>query len=56
MQTIEYSGIFLSYFSDENTTCIPATKEHYLTFVYSGELEFELEDKQIFLTLVNVCF
>lgn len=48
MQTIEYSGIFLSYFSDEDTTCIPAAKEHYLTFVYSGELEFEFDGKQIF--------
>lgn len=48
METIEYSGIFLSYFSDESTTCIPAAKEHYLTFVYSGELEFELDGKQIF--------
>lgn len=49
MQTIEYSGIFLSYFSDESATCIPAAKEHYLTFVYSGELEFELDGKQIFV-------
>lgn len=48
MQTIEHSGIFLSYFSDEATTCIPAAKEHYLTFVHSGELAFELDGKQIF--------
>ena len=49
MQTIEYSGIFLSYFTNENTTCIPVTKEHYLTFVQSGELAFELEGKQTFV-------
>lgn len=48
METIEYSGIFLSYFSDESITCTPVAKEHYLTFVYSGELEFEFDGKQIF--------
>lgn len=48
MQTIEYSGIFLSHFSDEATSCVPAAKEHYLTFVHSGELEFEIDSKQIF--------
>lgn len=49
METMEYSGILLSYFSDESTTCIPAAKEHYLTFVYSGELEFELNGEHTFV-------
>ncbi|RNC67045.1 AraC family transcriptional regulator [Proteiniphilum sp. X52] len=48
MQTIEHSGIFLSHFSDETTSCVPAAKEHYLTFVHGGELEFELDGQRIF--------
>lgn len=49
MQTIEHSGIFFSHFSDEEITCVPQVTEHYFTLVESGELEFQLGKKKIFV-------
>lgn len=49
MQTIEHSGIFLSHFSDEQTSCVPQAKEHFLTLVESGELAFEIGKKKFFV-------
>lgn len=49
MQTIEHSGIFLSHFSDEQTSCVPQATEHFLTLVESGELEFEIGKKKFFV-------
>jgi len=36
-QTTNYSGIFLSCFSDYSKKCVHATPEHVLSYVYSGE-------------------
>lgn len=41
LQTVDYSGIFLSCFSNHNTSCIHATKDHTLTYLYSGEYIIE---------------
>lgn len=49
MQTIEHSGIFFSHFTDEETSCVPQAKEHYVTLVEGGELEFQLGKKKIFV-------
>lgn len=37
LKTINYSGIFLSCFSDYSEKCIHATPEHTLVYLYSGE-------------------
>lgn len=37
LQTLNYSGIFLSCFFNDNTSCVHATKDHTLTYIYSGE-------------------
>lgn len=37
LQTISYSGIFLSCFSEYGTHCIHAKPEHVLIYLYSGE-------------------
>lgn len=41
LKTINYSGIFLSCFSDNNTSCVHATKDHSLIYLYSGKLIIE---------------
>lgn len=37
VETLDYSGIFLSCYSNNNTSCIHATKDHTLVYLYSGE-------------------
>ncbi|RBN49255.1 helix-turn-helix domain-containing protein [Flavobacterium psychrolimnae] len=37
LKTINYSGIFLSCFSDYSEKCIHATPEHTMVYLYSGE-------------------
>lgn len=37
LQTLDYSGIFISCFSNNNTSCVHATKDHTLVYLYSGE-------------------
>lgn len=39
--TINYSGIFLSCYADNNTSCVHATKDHSLVYLYSGKLIIE---------------
>jgi AraC-like DNA-binding protein len=39
VRTINYSNIFLSQFIDNAQMCIPIAREHYLVYIYSGELE-----------------
>lgn len=36
-QTLDYSGIFLSCFTNNNTSCVHATRDHTLVYLYSGE-------------------
>lgn len=47
LQTISYSGIFLSCYTDNNQKCIHATPEHVLVYVYSGEQIIEDRNKKI---------
>ena len=47
LKTINYSGIFLSCFSDYSEKCIHATPEHVLLYLYSGEQVIEDRDKKI---------
>jgi len=47
LRTIDYSGIFLSCFSDYSEKCIHATPEHVLLYLYSGEQVIEDRNKKI---------
>lgn len=37
VQTLSYSGIFLSCYTHNNTSCIHSNKDHSLIYLYSGE-------------------
>lgn len=37
IETLDYSGIFLSCYTNDNTSCVHATKDHTLLYLYSGE-------------------
>lgn len=50
-RTINYSGIFLSCYADNNTSCVHATKDHTLVYVYSGKLLMEDRGKEIIIIL-----
>jgi AraC-like DNA-binding protein len=45
IKTIKYADIFLSCFTDDAKICISTAKEHYLVYVYSGELELNERGK-----------
>lgn len=45
-KTINYSGTFLSCFFDNNTSCVHATKDHTLVYLYSGKLIIEERNKE----------
>lgn len=47
LKTINYSGIFLSCYSDYSEKCIHATPEHVLLYLYSGEQVIQDRDKKI---------
>jgi AraC-like DNA-binding protein len=38
IKNIQYADIFLSSFTDNALSCAPMVKEHYLAYIYSGEL------------------
>lgn len=40
-KTINYSGTFLSCFYDNDTSCVHATRDHSLIYLYSGKLIIE---------------
>lgn len=56
IQTVEYSGVFLSCFSDYSEKCIHATPEHVLVYLYSGEQIIEDGDKTITLVAGDCAF
>ncbi|WEK70824.1 MAG: AraC family transcriptional regulator [Candidatus Chryseobacterium colombiense] len=56
LQTISYSGIFLSCFSEESTKCIHSTPEHVLVYLYSGEQIIEDRNKTIKLKAGECAF
>ena len=45
--TLNYSGIFLSCFHNNHSTCIHASKEHTLLYLYAGEQVIEDEGRKI---------
>lgn len=47
LKTINYSGIFLSCYSDYSEKCIHATPEHVLLYLYSGEQVIEDRNNKI---------
>lgn len=47
LRTINYSGIFLSCFSDYSEKCVHATPEHVLLYLYSGEQVIEDRNRKI---------
>lgn len=47
LRTVNYSGIFMSCFTDYSEKCVHATPEHVLLYLYSGEQVIEDSDKQI---------
>lgn len=46
IEVLDYSGIFLSCFTNDNTSCVHATKDHTLTYLYSGEHIIEENGRQ----------
>ncbi|OXB07824.1 AraC family transcriptional regulator [Flavobacterium pectinovorum] len=47
LKTINYSGIFLSCFSEESEKCIEGAPEHILVYIYSGEQIIENNKERI---------
>ena len=45
-QMLNYSGIFLSCYVDNKTTCVHATKDHSLVYLYAGKLILEEGNKE----------
>jgi len=56
LKTTEYSGIFLSCFSDYSEKCIHAAPEHVLLYLYSGEQIIEDRDKRIIIQAGECAF
>lgn len=46
LETLGYSGIFLSCFTNDNTSCIHANKDHSLIYLLSGEYMIEEDGVQ----------
>lgn len=49
LETLSYSGIFVSCFSADNTSCVHATKDHTLLYLYSGEQVIEDKGEKIII-------
>ena len=49
LETLSYSGIFVSCFSADRTACVHATKDHTLLYLYSGEQIIENKDEKIII-------
>lgn len=56
LRTLNYSGIFLSCFSDYSEKCIHATPEHVLLYLYSGEQIIEDRGEQIIIKAGECAF
>lgn len=56
LQTISYSGIFLSCSSERGTHCVHSKPEHVLVYLYSGEQVIEDRNKKIKLQAGNCAF
>jgi len=47
LETLSYSGIFISCFSADNTSCVHAAKDHTLLYLYSGRQVIEDKGERI---------
>ncbi|WP_312335774.1 hypothetical protein [Sphingobacterium sp.] len=56
LRTINYSGIFLSCFSEYSEKCIHPTSEHVLPYLYSGEQVIEDRDKKTIIQAGECAF
>lgn len=56
LQTISYSDIFLSCFSEYGTHCVHAEPDHVLVYLYSGEHVIEDRNKKIKLKAGDCAF
>lgn len=56
LQTISYSDIFLSCFSEHGTHCVHAEPDHVLVYLYSGEHVIEDRNKKIKLKAGDCAF
>ena len=56
LQTISYSNIFLSCFSEYGTHCVHSKPEHVLVYLYSGEQVIEDRNKTIKLQAGDCAF
>ncbi|MDQ0477293.1 AraC family transcriptional regulator [Chryseobacterium gotjawalense] len=56
LKTLNYSGVFLSCFSDYSEKCIHSTPEHVLLYLYSGEQVIEDRNKIIKLQAGDCAF
>ncbi|WP_295842549.1 AraC family transcriptional regulator [uncultured Apibacter sp.] len=43
---INYSGIFLTYYANNDTSCVHSAQDHCLIYLYSGKLIIEEKDKK----------
>lgn len=55
-QTISYSDIFLSCFSERGTHCVHSKPEHVLLYLYSGEQVIEDRNKRITIKVGECAF
>lgn len=46
LETLNYSGIFLSCYSNDNTSCVHANRDHSLTYLFSGEYRIDDNETQ----------
>lgn len=44
--TLDYSGIFVSYFAKNGSSCTDRVRNHTLTYVYAGELEVDHDGRK----------
>jgi len=56
LQTINYWGIFLSFFSEYGVHCVHSKPEHVLVYLYSGEQVIEDRNKKIKLQAGECAF
>ncbi|UWX61837.1 AraC family transcriptional regulator [Chryseobacterium oranimense] len=56
LRTLNYSGIFLSCFSDYSEKCIHSTPEHVLLYLYSGEQIIEDRGEKIIIKAGECAF
>lgn len=54
-KTINYSGIFLTYYANNNTSCVHSAQDHCLIYIYSGKLIIEEKGKKEKVLKAGTC-